>query len=67
MGSQTRDTYEMPGADHHKELAGGLRQLARQCRFAGARSALLRLAANCERRGGHFDWHSQRTVDLSNF
>jgi hypothetical protein len=49
--------YEMAGADHYRELAGGLRQLARQCHFAGARKELLRLAANYERRGDHIDQH----------
>jgi hypothetical protein len=41
--------------DHYREMARGLRDLARQCRFAGARRELLHLAENYDRRGDHFD------------
>jgi hypothetical protein len=40
---------------HYREMAHGLRKLARQCRFAGARRELLQLAASYERRADHFD------------
>jgi hypothetical protein len=40
---------------HYRELAQGLRKLARQCRSPGARKELLQLAASYERRADHFD------------
>lgn len=40
---------------HYREMAEGLRQLARQCRLAGARSELLQLAASYDRRADYFD------------
>jgi hypothetical protein len=40
---------------HYREMAHGLRKLAHQCRFAGARRELLQLAASYERRADHFD------------
>jgi hypothetical protein len=36
-------------------VAHGLRKLARQCRFPGARRELLQLAANYDRRADHFE------------
>jgi hypothetical protein len=46
-----------PPADgeHNREMARGLRHLARLCRFAGARKELLHLAANYGRGADHFD------------
>ena len=46
---------QYPGGEHYWEIAGKLRQVARQCRFAGARRELLHLAANYERRGNYID------------
>lgn len=40
---------------HYREIAHGLRRLARECRFAGARRELLQLAASYDRRADHFD------------
>ena len=40
---------------HYREMTHGLRKLARQCSFAGARSELLQLAASYERRADHLD------------
>jgi hypothetical protein len=40
---------------HYREVAHGLRKLARQCRFPGARKELLQLAARYDRRADHFD------------
>ena len=40
---------------HYREMAHGLRKLARQCRFPGARRELLQLAASYERRADHFE------------
>jgi hypothetical protein len=44
-----------PDGAHYREMAHGLRKLARQCRFPGARSELLQLAASYDRRADHFD------------
>jgi hypothetical protein len=44
-----------PDGEHYREMARGLRELARQCRFAGARRELLHLAASYDRRANHFD------------
>jgi hypothetical protein len=40
---------------HYREIAHGLRKLARQCRLVGARRELLQLAASYDRRADHFD------------
>jgi hypothetical protein len=40
---------------HYREVAHGLRKLARQCRLPGARRELLQLAANYDRRADHFE------------
>ena len=40
---------------HYREMAHGLRKLARQCRFPGARSELLKLAASYDRRADHIE------------
>jgi hypothetical protein len=40
---------------HYREMARGLRKLAHQCRFVGARRELMQLAASYERRADHFD------------
>jgi hypothetical protein len=40
---------------HYREMANGLRELARQCRFPGARKELLQLAARYERRAEYFE------------
>jgi hypothetical protein len=44
--------------EHYREIAGTLREVARQCRFPGARRELLHMAANYERRGNHIDSRS---------
>jgi hypothetical protein len=44
-----------PDGAHYREVAHGLRKLARQCRFPGARRELLQLAANYDRRAEHFE------------
>jgi hypothetical protein len=52
---EPRDSVLVVDGAHYREMAHGLRKLARQCRFAGARRELLQLAANYERRADHFD------------
>jgi hypothetical protein len=40
---------------HYREMAHGLRKLAHQCRFAGARNEILQLAASYDRGADYFD------------
>ena len=40
---------------HYRELASKLRDIARQCRFPGARQELLDLALRYEGRANHLD------------
>jgi hypothetical protein len=54
MNSPWNETSLLDGA-HYREMADQLRQLARQCRFAGARRELLQLAASYTRRADLFD------------
>jgi hypothetical protein len=44
-----------PDGAHYREMAHGLRALARRCRFPGARRELLQLAASYDRRADHFE------------
>jgi hypothetical protein len=44
-----------PDGAHYREMANGLRELARRCRFPGARKELLQLAARYDRRAEHFE------------
>ena len=53
--SGSRDNAPSPGGAHYREMAEGLRKLARQCRLVGARKELLELAVNYDRRADHFD------------
>ena len=49
---------QYPDGEHYREIAGKLRDVARQCRFPYARCDLLHLAANYERRGNYIDSRS---------
>ena len=40
---------------HYREMANKLRQMARQCRFPGARREILDLALRYEGRANHLD------------
>src|SRR6516225_4229101 len=53
--NEPRDSISPIDGAHYREMAHGLRKLAHQCRFAGARRELLQLAASYERTGDHFD------------
>ena len=53
--NESRDCCLPIDGSHYREMAHGLRKLAQQCRFAGARRELLQLATSYERRGDHFD------------
>ena len=54
MSEQRKSAPPLDGA-HYREMAVGLRKLARQCRLAGARRELLQLAASYDRRADYFD------------
>jgi hypothetical protein len=53
MGERQQSAAPPDGA-HYQEMAHGLRVLARQCRFPGARKEILQLAASYDRRADHF-------------
>jgi hypothetical protein len=42
-------------SQHYREIAGKLRDIARQCRFPGARQEILDLASRYERRADNLD------------
>jgi hypothetical protein len=44
---------DRPDGNHYRDVAGKLRELARYCRFAGARRELLQLATNYDGRADH--------------
>ena len=46
------------GSQHYRELATKLRDIARQCRFPGARQEVLDLASRYEVRADHLDMRS---------
>lgn len=50
-----RNSPPSPGGAHFREIAHGLRALARHCQYPGARRELLHLAASFNRRADHFD------------
>jgi len=45
----------VPGAEHCREIADGLREAAASCQFAGTRREILHLAARLESRADHLD------------
>jgi hypothetical protein len=49
---------QYPDGEHYREIAGKLREVARQCRFPGVRRELLHLAVNYERSGNFIDRRS---------
>jgi hypothetical protein len=53
-----RDWWQRDGRQHYRELATTLREIARQCRFPGARREILALASRYEGRAGHLDRRS---------
>jgi hypothetical protein len=50
-----------PDGNHYRDMAGKLRELARHCRFAGARRELLQVATNYDGRADHFDSRANRS------
>jgi hypothetical protein len=59
-----RNSPPPPDGAHLREIAQGLRTLARRCRYPGARKELLELAASFDRRADHFDSHQSPLADL---
>jgi hypothetical protein len=53
------DVTSRSNGEHYREVARKLCGVARECRFPIVRKELLDLAARYERRGDHFDRHSQ--------
>jgi hypothetical protein len=47
-----------PAGEHYREIAAKLRDVARYCRFPGARRELVHLASNYDRRGDYIDSRS---------
>jgi hypothetical protein len=61
---ETSNSPRAPDGAHFREIAHGLRLLARRCRYPGARKELLELAASFDRRAGHIDAHQSPLADL---
>jgi hypothetical protein len=53
-----------PDGAHFREIAQGLRVLARGCRYPGARTELLQLAASLERGADHLEARQRPLADL---
>jgi hypothetical protein len=43
------------GSEHYREMANKLREIARECRFPGARREILDLASRLERRADELE------------
>jgi hypothetical protein len=52
----------VPGAEHYREIAGKLREIARSCQFAYTRREIIHLASRLESRADHLD---QRARSMS--
>ena len=53
-----RDDAPPSGGANLREMAQGLRSLARDCRFPGARREVLDLAVKLDRRADYLDWRN---------
>ena len=60
--TKRKNTMEEPqgtgtpsGGQHYREIASKLREIARECRFPGARREILDLASRLERRADDLD------------
>lgn len=62
--SPTTNRPRAPDGAHLREIAHGLRMLARRCRYPVSRRELLELAARFDRRADHFDAHQSPLADL---
>ena len=58
---EPQGTGTQSGGQHFREIASKLREIARECRFPGARREILDLASRLERRADELDPRSQST------
>jgi hypothetical protein len=58
---EPQGTDTQSGGQHYREIASKLREIARECRFPGARREILDLASRLERRAGELDPRSGST------
>jgi hypothetical protein len=54
----------VPGAEHYRELAGKLREVARFCQFVNTRREIIHLAARLESRADHLDRRAGSTTAM---
>ena len=52
---EPQGTGTQSGGQHYREIASKLREIARECRFPGARREILDLASRLERRADDLD------------
>jgi hypothetical protein len=55
---EAQGTGAPSGSEHYREIASKLREIARECRFPGARREILDLASRIERRADDLDGRS---------
>ena len=55
---EPQGTGTQSGGQHYREIASKLREIARECRFPGARREILDLASRLERRADDLDARS---------
>jgi hypothetical protein len=58
---EPQGTGTQSGGQHYREIASKLREIARECRFPGARREILDLASRLERRADELDARSGST------
>ena len=52
----------VPGAEHYREIAGKLREVAVSCQFAFTRREILHFAKRLESRADHLDRRAGSTI-----
>ena len=55
MMEEPQGTGLQSGGEHYREIASKLREIARECRFPGARQQILDLASRLERRADELE------------
>jgi hypothetical protein len=55
---EPQETGTPSGGQHYREIASKLREIARECRFPGARREILDFASRLERRADDLDARS---------
>jgi hypothetical protein len=61
MEEQPASARPLSSGQHYREVASKLREVARQCRFPGARQEILNLALRFERRADELDARNAST------